>query len=227
MKSLSWALWGLRELKLDSFNDVKTVLLPVTDRKTVTLPPGFVDWAKVGVQRGQYVVTLAVNDDLNTLPRTTSSEVVTGLLSQNLPNGLNFANYSGGVFSNYGGSSFPSLTDGLPSKGHFKVHNTGTCMELLIDYDFAFDKVYLEYITDGFDPCGETILHPYYIDYILKYIEAKYEENNNPNRTESSIYRKWEDVHWAEKKARSRKNDLDPRTLLTISRAQTRLTPKM
>lgn len=225
-KSLSWALWGLRELKLDSFQDVKTLLLDVTDRKTVTLPGDFVDYVKVGVRIGQYVVTLAVNDDLNLLPRTTSSETVSGLLSQHLPNGVGMDQYSGYTFSNYGGSSFPSLGTGLPSKGHFKVHNTGTCKELLIDYDYGFSQVYLEYITDGFDPCSETVLHPYYVDYILKYIEAKYEENNNPNRNESSIYRKWEDVHWAEKKVRSRRNDLDPRTLLTITRANTRLTLK-
>lgn len=226
-KALSWALYGLTELHLDSWNDVKTILLTVSDRKTVTLPPDFVDWCKIGVRRGQYVITLGINDDLNLIPRTTDSPTISGLLSQHLPNGLSFDDYSGYMFSNFGGTSFPSLGSGLPSKGHFKVHDTGNCKELLMDYDYGFTEVYVEYITNGFDPCSETILHPYYRDFILKYIEAKYEENNNPNRTESSIYRKWEDVHWAEKKVRARKNDLDPRTLLTITRANTRFTPKM
>ena len=226
-KALSWALYGLRELHLDSWADIKTRLLDVTDRKTAILPGDFVDWTKIGVRRGQYVITLGVNDDLNLLPRTTSSETVSGLLSQNLPNGLDFGNYSGYLFSNYGGSSFPSYGDGLPSKGHFKIHDNGNCKEILLDYDYAFDKVYLEYITDGFDPCEETILHPYYVDYILKFMEYKFEEKNNPNRTEASIFRKGQDLHWAEKKVRMRKNDLDPRTLLTITRANTRLTPKM
>jgi hypothetical protein len=226
-KCLSWALYGLTELHLDSWNDVKTCLLPVTDRKTVVLPNGFVDWSKVGVRRGQYVVTLGVNDDLNLLQRTIDSPTVSGLLSQNLPNGLSFDAYANYVFSNFDGTSFSSFGTGFPSKGHFKVFNNGNCKELLMDYDYAFTEVYVEYITDGFDPCSETVLHPYYRNYILKYIEAMYEENNNPMRTEASIDRKWSDVFWAEKKVRSRKNDLDPRTLMTINRAQTRLTPKM
>lgn len=226
-KALSWALYGLRELHLDTWQDVKTALLDVTDRKTVTLPADFVDWVKVGVRHGQYVVTLAVNDALNELPRTSDSPSVAGLLSQNLPNGLGMDAYTGYIFANYGGSSFPSFGEGLPSKGYFKVHNNGNCTELLMDYDYRFTQVYVEYITTGFDPCGETVLHPYYVDYVLKYIEYKYEDKNNKSATESSIYRKEQDLYWAEKKVRMRKNDLDPATLLTISRSQTRFTPKI
>jgi hypothetical protein len=227
-KALSWALWGLRELHMDTWNDVKTILLTITDRKTVVLPVDFVDWVKVAVKRGQYAITLGVNSELTELPReANSNDVVAGLLSQHLPNGLDFNAYGGYYFYNYNGSSFASYGYGLPSKGAFKLTNNGNCQELLLDYDIRATQIYLEYITTGFDPCQETVIHPYIADYILKYIEYKYEDKSNPNRTESSIYRRSEDLFFAEKKVRGRSNDLDPKTLLNITRANTRLTPKM
>src|SRR4029079_19806696 len=68
-KYLAIAMRGLREMKLDTAQDVKTALLPVTDTKTVILPDSFVDWVKVAAQQGQYAITLGVNAELTSLPR--------------------------------------------------------------------------------------------------------------------------------------------------------------
>lgn len=226
-KALSWALWGLRELSLDTMQEVKTCLLTVTDRKTVTLPRDFVDWVKVGVRKGQYCVTMGVNSDLTGLQRTGDDDRVRGLLSQNLPNGLDVNSYGGYYFFNYGGKMLLGLGGGFRTKGDFKVVKRDGCTELLLDYDYGYPDVYLEYISDGIDPCGETILHPYTADYVLKYIELWYEKKNNPKATESSIDRLSRDVFEAEMKIRGRTNDLDPKTLINISRSQTRLTAKI
>ncbi len=223
---LEVALWKLRELRLDIFQDVKSELFPVTDRKTVVLPPGFVDWVKVGTKIGQYLVTVGVNDKLNTLSRdANSNDFVAGLFSQNLPNGLNFDSYGGYYFLNYNGGSVASVGTGFVTKGTFKVHDYGITKEILLDYDYPFENLLVEFITDGFDPCGETVVNPYFADYLNKGMEAEWEEKKNPNRTEASIRRKALDFVDAEKKVRARKNDLDPQTILNISRAQTRFTP--
>ena len=66
---LEMCLWELRELRLDVWQDVKTELLEVTDRRTVILPPGFVDWTVVALKVGQYFVSMGVNDKLNLLDR--------------------------------------------------------------------------------------------------------------------------------------------------------------
>lgn len=227
-KALAWALRGLREIRLDSWQDVKTVLLPVTDRKTVVLPDGFVDWTKVAAKNGQYYMTLGVNSQLTGLDRTAASKNVAGLLSQHLPNGIAFSSYGGGYdFYNFSSTSFFGVGMGLPSKGYFKVVDHGGCKELLMDYDFYLKEVYLEYITDGLDPCGQTVVSPYLYDYLIKYMELRYEDKNNPKATESSIYRKEQDLFWAEKKIRMRRNNLDPQTLLNLTRQETRLTPHM
>jgi hypothetical protein len=228
-KSLAWAMRGLRELSLDVAQDVKTELLDVTDRKTVILPDSFCDWVKVAAQKGQYAITLGVNADLTSLPRTINSPSVSGLLSQHLPNGISFDAYSsafgGYQFLNFNGSTVFGIGSGLPAKGYFKVLDDGCCKQLLMDYDYSLSKVYLEYITDGIDPCGETVVSPYFYDYLIKYISHEYEKKNNPKASESSIFRTGEDVYWAEKRIRSRKNNLDPKTLLDLTRQETRLTP--
>lgn len=224
---LEMGLWHLRELKLDVWQDIKTELLPVTDRKTVMLPPGFVDWTKVGVKVGQYIVTLGVNGKLNELDRVPNSDdYVNGLLSQNLPNGLNFNSYGGGYFFNYNGSNL-GCQSGFITKGSFKVQGSGLYKEILLDYDYPHNYVLLEYITDGFDPCGETCVDPYFSDYVKKGMEFSWEEEKEPTRTEASIARRGRSFFDAECKVRARKNDLDPQTMLNLQRSQTRFTAKI
>ncbi len=225
---LEQALWYLRELKLDTAGEVKTVYLPVTDRKTVILPDDYVDWCAVAVKVGQYFVTLGVNDRLNELDRSpNSTDFVNGLLSQNLPNGLNFNAYGGYMFFNYSGCSVNCFGGGFVAKGSFKFKQTGTTKELLLDYDYPHDNLLVMYISDGFDPCGDTIVDTYYSDYVKKSMEFAWEQDKEPSRTEASIYRRGSAMAAAERKIRARKNDLDPQTLLNISRQQTRFTPKI
>lgn len=226
-KGLVWAIRGLREVRLDTWQDVVTELLPVTETNTVLLPSGFVDWVKIGCQYGQYVKTLSVNAELNMMERTESDQIVAGLPEQHLPNGTRVENYTGYSFSNYNGGSIYGLGGGFITKGHFKVHDNGQCKKLLMDYDYPLQEVYVEYITDGFNPCAETIIHPYLYDYLVKYMDFKYEEKNNPKATEASIYRKGRDVADAERRIRSRRNNLDPTTLLNLTRQYTSLALKM
>ena len=222
-KGLAWGLWGLRELNLDIFQDVKICSLEVTERKTVTLPPDCVDPVLVAVQRGQYLVTLAVNDDLSKLQRDGTETANAMLLSQNPPNGIDMQAYSG---YNLGNGMF-SLGHGLPSQRHFQVVQRDACKELVLDLNFACTHVYLEYISDGFDPNGETVVTPYFADYILKYIEHEYEKKNNPNKTESSIRRMAQDLAFAVTIVRGRVNQIDKATFLALSRKHTKLTPKI
>lgn len=226
-KALKWGIRALEEIRLDVAGDVKTKLLTVTDRKTVVLPDDYADYVKVGVPRGQYVITMGVNDDLRVDARDAGrTDTVAGLLSQHLPNGTDMTPYGGYYFFNYGGSSLYGVGMGLPSKGYFKFHDNGTCKELLLDYDYKFTQIYLEYITNGFDPCGETHVHPYLKDYVLKFIEFEWEKRNNPKANESSIQRKGRDLFHAERNVRARRNTLTPKDMLNITRANFRLTTK-
>jgi hypothetical protein len=226
-KALSWALWGLTDLKLFIHQDVKTCLLPVSSRKTAVLPINCVDVTKIAVKRGQYIITLAVDDTLSKTKRTDDDDVVSGWLSGNMPNGINVNNYSGYYFFNYNGNSLYSIGRGLPLHKGYQIIQEGGSKILLLDYNFPCDEVYVEYITDGFDPCGETVLNPVLRDYVLKYIDHRYECKNNPKATETSIRRMAQDLYHAEMKVRASVNSIDKATLISSSRAGVKLTPKI
>lgn len=226
-KCLAWAYRGLREVRLDTWQTVQTALLDVTDRKTVVLPDKVVTVTKVGVKRGQYCITLGVNDELTVLNRTDSSDSIRGLLSQHMPTGIDFSAYSGCYFYGYGAGTVFGIGGGLPYKGYFKVHDNGQCKELLMDYDYAFSQVYVEFITDGIDECADPYVDPLLYDYLMCWMEAKYEAKNNPKATEASIERMERNLFYATKKVRARRNNLDYQTLLNLTREATTLTPRM
>jgi hypothetical protein len=226
-KSLKWAYKALREIRLDIFQHPKSLLLPVTERKTIVLPGDFVDWTKIGVKRGQYVITLALNDDLTINERHANDATIKGLLSQHMPNGTDFGQYGGYYFNNFNGSNFLSIGGGLPSKGYFNIIDHGGCKEIALDYDYGYSDVYLEYISDGIDPCEQTIVHPYEYDFIFTYMEYRYELKNNPKATNYTKDEAGKDLYFAGVKLNARYNDLDPRTLITMSRAEARLTTKL
>jgi len=215
---------GLREIRLDIFQEVKTALYDVTDRKTVKLPINFVDWVIIAAPKGQYAQTLGVNTELKLTPRTTTDQTIRGLLSQHMPNGVNSNGY---MLMNFDGGTLFSWGQGLPSKGYWKISDTGECKELLLDYDYSLTQVYVESITDGLEPCGETMIHPYEFDYLQKYLDMKFEKKNNPKASLGSKDEADRDVFWAEKKLRARRNPIGPQDVLNVSRQEARLTPHL
>jgi hypothetical protein len=226
-KGLAWAIRGLRELEFDSWPHVKTMLLNVTDRRTVVLPDNFVDWCRVALKYGQYALDLGHNSDMLVGDRAANENFVRGLPKYGLPTGVDFANYSYLSYANYGGMTLDVVNSGFLTKGAFKYHDNGQCKELLLDYDYGFKQVYIEYISDGFDPCGETIIHPYTYDYVFKYIDARYENKGNPNATEASRFRLNREVKDAERVVRARGNNVTPTDLENIVREFTTLALKM
>ncbi len=227
-KYLSQAIRALEEINLDVAGKPRACILPVSDRKTVTLPPDYEDYMIIGLPRGQYFIPLSINASLRLDKRAANrSDLITGLLSQHLPNGTNINSYTGYYSFENGGAALGLGGGGLPSKGSYRIVDRGDCKEIALDYDFMEHQVYVEYITDGFDPCGETIVPAYLKDYVLKWLDDFYERKNNPKANESSRYRTGQALFFAGQKVRARYNNLTPSTMLAVERANTRLTPRM
>lgn len=220
-KLLSWAIWGLRELKLDQANEVITIRKTLSDVRTVTMPGNYVDWVKIAIPVGQYLKTLSVNAELSKEERTLGNPS----LSENwpldfLPNGINFGEYGGYIFSNYEGNSLFSVGGGIASQGMFTVADRGDgCTEILFDNPMTANECVIEYISNGINPCGETIVHDYLANYVREFILHE-NERLRPirERNESAIYRTGRAVADALRNVRARKNDLDPKTMVHISR---------
>lgn len=228
-KLLSWALFGLVDLKMDAANDVITVKLPISEVNTVTLPENYVDWVKIGIPWGQYVKTMAVNDDLSTQDRTLgnpefSKDVTPGWL----PNGTDVTNYGGYYFSNYGGRSLFSIGGGLPQQGQFKiVGRPGNNYELLLDAGIPSEEIYIEYIGLGINPCGETVISPYLGEWMRSLLHHNIEKfKPASHRSEAAINRTGRELWHQEQKVRGRTNKITPKDILTISRKSYRLTNK-
>ena len=228
---LAFGCWTLSELKLDQANDVCTELLPISDVNTVTMPSNAIDWTKIGIPWGQYVKPLSINGDLSKIDRTIGNPQFTYAVSPGwLPSGTTIAPSGGGFeFLNYGGNSIYAIGGGVPNEGHFTmVQRKDGVKEILLDGPLnGATHLYVEYIGLGLNPCGETIVHPYLKDYVLKGILLKYEENINPYRTEASIARRQRDLAYAEVLVRGRTNSVDVETLLTITRKHYRLSNKV
>ena len=223
-KFLSWALFNLTDLKMDQANDVITVKLTISDVNTVTLPENYVDWVKIGIPYGQYVKTLAVNDDLSKQERVLGSPE----FSKSYPPGWLPSGTDGYDFSNFGGASLFSIGGGVPNRGHFQVvKRPGSVYELLLDAGIESEEIYIEYIGLGINPCGETILEPYLGQWLRSSIHHDYERfKPATQRSESAIQRTGRDLEHQQQKIRGRTNPLTPKGILQITRKSYRLTNK-
>ena len=228
-KLLGWAKWGFRELQLDQAQEVKTVRKTISDVKTVTMPMGYVDWVKIACPVGQYLQTLSVNAELSKEDRTLGNPAITQTypLGQ-LPNGIDFGEYGGYMFANYNGNSLFSVGGGVPSQGLFQVVDRGDgCHEILFDQPVSFPEVVIEYISDGINPCGETIVNAYLADYVRNFIHHEYERFRPiRERNMSAIAMAGRYLADSVTKVRARGNRLDPKTMVNISRKYYRMSSK-
>jgi len=227
---LAAAKFYVVQLKIKKAQEVKTVLLDVSDVNTCSLPIDFVSWVKIGEQWGQYVRTLSVNRSLNKLDRDADFPFLDGGSPGQLPNGVSFDQYGGYAFTNYNGVALFGLGGGLPSQGHFTIKECpGGVSELLLDANVCTSgQIYLEYIGIGINPCGETILHPTLWDCVRRYLLFWDEEKKKVGRSETAIQRLGRDLWTAEMEMRACSNlNLSPDDIVTLTRQAYRVTNKI
>lgn len=161
-------LWHLAfrimtELGIDFFYQIKSVKLPINANFTVNIPPDFLNWSKAGVlnDRGE-IIPLKYNDKL-----TTYAEFSPNRVQKTQDNTLfNLFQFNSPIWYNYwDGASFSTLygiPSGAPFVGSFKIDRTAGV--ILLDENFNYDYVMLEYITNPQE--GQ----PYYVP--IQFVEA-------------------------------------------------------
>lgn len=134
----------MQNLGLDFFYQVKSVKLPINANKTVTLPPDFLQYNKLGILNGVgELVPLKYNDKLTTFNDLHPTRIADTQSS-------NFANYylySSPIFFNYwNGDSYGNLY-GAPTSyiyaGGFKIDSQNGV--ILLDSAFEWTNLVLEY----------------------------------------------------------------------------------
>ncbi len=164
-----WAIDGYRTFHFDMAKEVKTIQLELTAWKAIQLPIDFVDWAMIGiVVDGQVQVLL--NDPRISLYHPDDDPIDGDPDDRSATDDDSSQYYFYNVTSR--GEDAGQLY-GLQAKdnsvGYWKMNRERREIQLSLHVDSS-TPVYLEYISDGYDPCNTTSVNVYAAKLIELYI---------------------------------------------------------
>lgn len=144
------------QLGLDFFYRIKSVKLPVNSNFTVTLPPDYLNWTKVGVlSDGGEIIPLYYNDKL-----TTFADLASNRLEQTQDPQSTWVEWNSNTWCNWwngwGYANIYGVPSGEPFMGSFKIDTENGV--LLLNERFNRDYVMLEYVSSPRE--GQTYYLP-------------------------------------------------------------------
>lgn len=231
---LQFALEGAKDFYMDSAHDVKTVELQMNDIKQVELPIDYVDWVKVGILCGNRIKVLGTCDTIPVLTQTDSCGNLKTYDNcecsvNNLPTDIGTGYYGGYRFLNFTNEygeiigGLYGLGGGYTDRSYFRVVPGQNVLQF--SSEINNNKIYLEYITNGFNPKQESVVSVYAEKAMRYYIHWQVSiHRDGPN---SANAMGWEHQYYTELgKARRRSDDLTPRAILEIARSSYVQSPK-
>jgi len=164
---MSWAILGYRQLNLNVYKQVKAENLPVSELNTVTLPPDYVQYTKIGIQVGDKIVQFSNNANIATVFALDEdgNEVPNGYVAESFVlNGINTDNY---LANEFWFNTFGTLA----VRDFFRIDLASN--RIILSAPCVFKNIYLEYITDGLECIEETIVSPLAYEVIRCYIHLQ------------------------------------------------------
>jgi hypothetical protein len=173
---IHWALNGAKTFHIDQAKEVRTEILDLTAHKSIILPDSYVDWVKVGIKCGDTVKTFTHDTSI-----ATHFDCVAGVKQENLPcydevdlfelDTSSDTHLFHNILATDFGVDIPVF--GLAYKsnglGYFTVHREVGEIQFRAIMP-KNSKIYLEYISDGWDPNKETVINPLAFDLVVKYV---------------------------------------------------------
>jgi hypothetical protein len=232
-KFKNWAIEGYRSLHFDLVQEIKTVELPLTAWKAIIWPDDYVDFVMIGVRvKGGQVRVFTNNESLAlyfddkepdgnpdqqpTDDPTYSPTDITSTVNQRLW----FWNNMDGNGSDRGGLF--GLAVGH-SDGYYKINRERR--ETQFNPAIAIDtKIYLEYISDGIDPCQQTVVNIYAATLLKLYIHwqrHEFSRSSNGMEKERSKRQYWDEYS----RVQSRLNPLTVADILEVARESYHMAP--
>lgn len=177
---LRHALKCYQDFMMDASGEVITRTFTMNDLKQIDLPADFVDWSKVGFQCGDKIKILGTKENISNLhPKDGCGNPLPfngcGCSVNELPN--NFSSYGGYYFFNpvndYGEllGGLYGYGGGYDKQGYFKVLKEQNVIQFSSEVNNT--TIYMEYISTGFNPSQQTIVHQYAKEMIVEYIHWK------------------------------------------------------
>ena len=203
------------ELYMDTAGSVKTVKITVGSDLTADLPEDYIDYVRIGMNRGKYIVPMPLRPTLMDV----SEELESSNLDIVIPfDGYYWANYINSYAEHYG-KFYGADTDG---GDHFNIVGS----KIIFGYAFnPDDVVYMQYLSDV-TISNTTIVHPYYEGAVTAFIHWKFSEWNKQDNI-SSKERSKKNYLVEYRKARARKFQLTPEQIVTLLRRNTKQTTKL
>jgi hypothetical protein len=189
---LHWALEAHKDWHLDQAKEIKTVQIDLTPYKAAALPDDFVDWTKVGIKCGNTILTFA-KDNYMPFPEDNDGDNVVDV-DEDCPR-FDVGDYSVVDANGYSLNSFShyyynTLNDkgqdtgnlfGLTAKdnyqGYFRLNKEREEIQFRSRI-LNLETIYLEYISNGYNPCGMSYVHPYAAKLINLYVHWMRKKHN-------------------------------------------------
>ncbi len=189
---LHWALEAHKDWHLDQAKEIKTIEIDLTQWKSAVLPDDFVDWTKVGIRCGNTILTFthdenmpfAKDSDGDNIPDLDKDcpkfDVTDYSVVESSGAGLNsFAYYYYNLLNDkgqdYGKLYGLTATDNY--QGYFRLNKERQELQFRSRV-VNLKSIYLEYISNGYNPCGESYVHPYAGKLISLYIHWMRKKHN-------------------------------------------------
>lgn len=200
-----FAIEGYRDFHLELAQEVKTVRLPLTAWKSVELPVDYVDWVMIGYEMNNNIQVF-LHDERIPLP--TIDEDEDGVLDapvatqatpvEQVPGGVPYYFYNHTKFGEDTGELY-GLTTKFNGIGYYKFNPE----RREIQFDAAINAdttIYLEYISDGYNPTEATVVNVQAAKLVKSYIHmcrhkyAKSSTGQDKKMSEDDYYREFRRV---------------------------------
>ena len=180
----------VRELNMDVMQNTKSVRLPVNTYGAVTIPSDYVDFVRIGVEKGPHIQPFQpkasynrlnnFDDQGNKIPYGDST-----VYNNSLPYDRELFWYSN-AFNDKGEFRGRVFNNTPAYKNSFiVVRERG---EIQLDPDISVDEIIMDYITDGLACGSDTCVHPYSAMCIESYILWQMKEHSRSySRQESEL----------------------------------------
>lgn len=172
---LHWALEAHKDWHLDQAKEIKTMEIDLTDYKAAPLPDDFVDWTKIGIRCGNTILTFthdenmpfAKDQDGDCEPDVdedcpgfdvNSTEALQTLGSSEFSFSYYYYNLLNAKGQDQGKLYGMIAKDNF--QGYFRINKEREEIQFRSRI-LNLKTIYLEYISNGYEPCGTSYVNPY------------------------------------------------------------------
>lgn len=160
-KFMLWAMEGLQEMRIDDFQEIKSILVTTTTIATVPFPVDMVKWTKIGEVSGDRIKVFTINNSIM-LNHKTDCGVEQNNAQYKSATYIDLSRQAeesvkGYLFYGYGTSgAIYGYGNGTQGDGQFRVDKSRR--EFQFSSQYASKDIVLEYVSSGLNPSGQSYI---------------------------------------------------------------------